>query len=213
MRALLIKKLTWFAGNQDIDSFHCTMFHGEANYLNSNGEISLHLIVNAFKRPKVFMPGSLFVVSENIAKDIKQDSAVKLRRVIVDKVVSIPYEEGSFDHFDNPAFEQGSEMPNLAMQNADGCNDLALTLPDFLEIVTVHSDDIPNEFSEGMDYQVDIGPTRFDEQFEAKLSIDTLRRYPIFQHPVGMVVSGRFLDLLEPLIDWRYFLKREIDVV
>lgn len=224
MKAYLIKKLTFFGDDSNIDTFHYTMFHGLAEkdddgvgvsssyVLGDDLRCGLRLTVNAYRIQNLFQPKRNFVVSQVLRDMLAGFSGFEFLKAQLKKVIWARYDEGNFDHWNDPQYRDPGNGPELFIEGQPDRDDLKKNLPKFYEIICPNYYKVLPQFSNLNEYTSYIGPTEFDPKFSAKLSSQMVSFYPMLKHASGTIVNEQVFEVLEPFFDWHYFLKAEFDL-
>ncbi len=220
MRVHLVDKITCFVSSPRIRTFHYDMFHGLPErggvpdphdppcYLGGNDRSPLVLMHNAYKLPAVFSPSCNLVVSDAVRSKIAHFPNIEFLRVEFKKLIWLYYQAGDFSGLDNPPCEDPLDLfkilPGVAGSEA--------YVGPYFELLRWRLRDIAAQFEPLTPVEVAIGRPGYEDEFEASLSADLVRAYPICWAPGATILSEEAFELLSPHLDRDYYATATVEL-
>lgn len=228
MKGTLLYTVT---GTDRIRNFHYCAFHGEAQRRDVPGgkdpshslgdDLSEPLLLsrNGMNVPDVFMPRSSLIVSDMLRGKL-EPIGLSFLQVIMKKVVAYEYQAGDMSYFRTRKFMKNPRAhdPETLIARLPDVPALRMSLSSYHEVIAPRLERIV------ADYPTATSPVPFDviigggeERTCVHLCCAMLSKYGIVRVSgtgcgPAHVLSQQAFEVMEPYLDWDYFVKSTSEV-
>jgi hypothetical protein len=220
MKLHVIKKLAYFGNTEVVKDVHYVVFHGTAKRqgryyphdpaasLENEIRDPLELTRSGQLVPAVFMPSSSFVVASDVRRNYADTPHIEFLKVHFDKLVNFYYGKGDMSYYYGREYVDPlhviKQLPDVAEYHT--------TIGDFYEMVVARHQDVVPRYANLTKVEKAIGPTPQDEPFRCAVCEEMMGDYPVQWNIGGTLFSEQAFRIIEPHIDWDYYLRVEIEV-